>query len=97
MKTPWKSHSNRVIVICDRDGNPIARVDDLSAANLLVTAPELLEALENLRCPGGCFCEAGVEMMDGQGVHTEECTQAMKAIAKAKAQRDVGQENGETP
>jgi hypothetical protein len=58
----------------------------LANANLIAATPELLEALESLKCPGGCFCEAGLEMPGKATPHTEECNDLMQLIARAKGE-----------
>ena len=42
---------------------------------------EAVEFLEAARCPGGCFCNAGLAMDDGSNPsHTDECKTATAAI-----------------
>jgi len=45
---------------------------------------ELLDALESLRCPGGCFCEGSLAMPGLAEPHTRECVNACDAIDKYK-------------
>ena len=67
------------------DGPIVSRVFRRADARLVSVSPKLLEALEGLKLPHGCYCEVGVDKAT-QNRHSDACRNARAVLVQALGQ-----------